>query len=427
MRILMALLLSLPAFAEEREQPAGTEPFPAEVYRARREKLAKQLGKGVALVLSANRDELERMSHQSPDFAYLTGLADETDAALLLSPAEKSSRREVLLLGPNNPEADRWTGYRAMLPNLALEKKLGFARLDRASLLGHWLRSLLQQHHDLHYFGPIAGYKDEVPRQLDLAQKATARVPGSKVVDSQAALGRMRAVKEPRELDKIAHATDITVAGHLAAMRAVKPGMREWDLKRVLEDELMKKGARKLSYESIVGGGPDGCVLHYVRDDRVIGDGELVLIDAAAEFDHYATDVTRTFPASGKFSPEQRKIYEVVLAAQKAAIAKVRPGATWDEVREAAQKVIADAGYYDYFIHNIGHHVGLEVHDLDAWAYFEPLAEGNVITVEPGIYIPAKKLGIRIEDTIVVTRSGAKLLSGALPREVDEIEKLMKR
>jgi Xaa-Pro aminopeptidase len=424
--VVLLSLLSTSSFAagETREQPGAPEPFAPEVYRARRQKLMGQLKKGVALVLSASDDELSH-GHQSADFAYLTGLADEGDAALLLAPEAPPERRELLLLGPFDPERDRWTGYRAMLPSRAVETRLGFAHLGRADRLGDVLATYVQRFKDLHFFGPIVGYKQDLPRALEIAQKATARVPGASVKDAQAILGRLRAAKEPRELDKITRATEISVAGHLEAMRRVRPGMHEWDLKRVLEDEFHNKGARHLSYSSIVGAGPDGCVLHYVHDDRVISDGELVLIDAAAEVDHYASDVTRTFPASGKFSPEQRKIYEVVLAAQKAAIAKVRPGATFDELRQAAEKVIADAGYYDYFIHGIGHHVGLEVHDLAAWASFEPLVEGAVITVEPGIYIPGKQLGVRIEDVVVVTRSGARVLSAALPREPDEIERVM--
>jgi Xaa-Pro aminopeptidase len=143
-----------------------------------------------------------------------------------------------------------------------------------------------------------------------------------------AMLAKMRLIKEPREIEKIAKATEISVAGHLEAMRRVRPGMREWDLKQILEDAFRKGGARNLAYGSIVGAGPDGCVLHYPRDDRTIQDGELVLIDAGAEFDHYASDVTRTFPANGKFTPEQRKIYEVVLRAQQSAIDRIRPRAT---------------------------------------------------------------------------------------------------
>ena len=150
-----------------------------------------------------------------------------------------------------------------------------------------------------------------------------------------------------------------------------------------------------------------------------------MLIDAGAEFDRYASDVTRTFPANGKFTTEQRKIYEVVLRAHQAALKKVRAGVTWDELQDTASKIIADAGYYDYFIHRLGHFVGLEVHD--AGVYSEPLRENMVITLEPGIYIPEKKLGIRIEDVVVVTKDGARVLSDRLPRDPDAIEKLMQK
>src|SRR5262249_16373833 len=151
--------------------------------------------------------------------------------------------------------------------------------------------------------------------------------------------------------------------GHLEGMRRVRPGMHEYELKQIIEDTFRKGGARRLSYGSIVGAGPDGCVLHYPNDDRVIADGELGLVDAAAEFGHYATDVTRTFPANGKFTPEQRKIYEVVLRAQKAAMAQIKPGVRLVDLEDTAQRIIAEAGYYDYFIHFVGHHVGIDVHD----------------------------------------------------------------
>jgi Xaa-Pro aminopeptidase len=199
--------------------------------------------------------------------------------------------------------------------------------------------------------------------------------------------------------------------------------MREGELKHILEDAFYKAGAKRTGYGSIVGAGPDGCVLHYFQDDRVIDSNDLVLIDAGAEFDYYVSDVTRTFPANGKFSPEQRKLYDVVLRAQKAALAKVRAGVKWEELREAANKVIIDAGYYDYYIHNLGHFVGLQVHD--AGNFDDPIPENAVITVEPGIYIPERNIGIRIEDTIVVTKQGHHNLSGKLPREIDEIERWM--
>jgi Xaa-Pro aminopeptidase len=410
--------------ADVRERPTAPTPFGPDVYRARRARLMSLLKKGVAVVASAGRGDPE--DAQDPNFLYLTGLANERDAAVLLAPENAPDERETLYLAAARPERDRWSGYRALLPSRAVETRVGFDRIRRTDSLGFELAMQAMLHKQLQYFGTPVPYDMETPRTLDMYEKTAKRGLGVKIEDAHLVLGRLRMVKEPRELEKIQRATDITVAGHLAAWHGVHPGMHEWELKQLVEDTFRKGGARRLSYPSIVGGGPDGCVLHYPDDDRVIGDGELVLIDAGAEFDRYATDVTRTFPASGKFTPEQRKIYEVVLKAQNAAIAKIRPGVTWSELQHAAEKVISEAGYYEYFIHGVGHHVGLEVHDLGPWTNYEPILEGSVITIEPGIYIPEERLGVRIEDTILVTRSGGKLLSGALPRDPDDIERAMR-
>jgi Xaa-Pro aminopeptidase len=385
-----------------------------------------QMKTGVGLVLAADKVAYEADARQDANFLYLTGLPDEAGAVLLLSPQE--TKKEALYLQSSIPERERWTGYRASLPNRALESRIGFEVIRRvdpvgSGALGATFSYRVHRWHEMHFFGPAVGYASELPKVLDIYSKTSARVPGARVVDSVAMIAKMRMIKEPREIEKISKATDIAVLGHLEAMRRVRPGMREWDLKQIVEDTFRKNGSRRLAYGSIVGAGPDGCVLHYPRDDRAIQDGELVLIDAGAEFDHYASDVTRTFPANGKFSPEQRRVYEAVLRAQQAAMDKIRPGVTWDELSDTASKVLADAGYYDYFIHGLGHPVGLEVHDANLPDV--PLAEGMVITMEPGVYMPEKRIGIRIEDMILVTKNGYKNLSEKLPRTPDAIEKLM--
>jgi Xaa-Pro aminopeptidase len=410
----------------QHEQPAGTAPFGPEVFHERRARLMAAMKTGAAVVFSAQHVDWESDARQDSDFFYLTGLADESGAAIVLAPQDEI--KEWLFLRALNVEPDRWTGYRTMLPSRELEQRVGIAHVRRMNSFGGIFASMAYRWHDLHFFGPFTAYDAETPRALEVIGKTSAHVPGSHLKDSIGMVWRMRMQKEPRELELITRATDITVAGHLEGMRRVRPGMHEYELKQIIEDTFRKGGARRLAYGSIVGAGPDGCVLHYPNDDRVIGDGELVLVDAGAEYDHYATDVTRTFPANGKFTPEQRKIYEVVLRAQKAALAKVRPGAKFQEIEDAAQKVIADAGYYDYFIHGVGHHVGIDVHDGGYYSFMEvPLAENAVITVEPGIYMPGKHIGVRIEDTVLVTKDGPKLLSGKLPREPDEIEKVMTR
>ena len=184
-----------------------------------------------------------------------------------------------------------------------------------------------------------------------------------------------------------------------------------------------QRGSRRTAYDSIVGSGPNSTILHYPRSERVMRDGELILMDMAVEYAHYATDITRTLPVNGRFTPEQRKIYDIVLRAQDAALALAKPGATFEDLDRAARKVIDDAGYGDYFIHGLGHFVGLDVHD--AGAYHEKLEPGMVLTLEPGIYIPEKSLGVRIEDEIVITETGARFLTGGLPRKADDIEQWM--
>lgn len=410
---------------DARERPFAPEPFGLDVFRARREKLRALMKGGVGVVLSTPRAASED-EPQDQDFAYLTGQFDERDAALLLAPGNAEDERDVLFLSPGNVERDRIGGYRASLPSAALEERTGFSTIARTGALGVVLATLARETRLIHSFANNGAFDREPPKLLEMLQKTAGRVPGgAKVEDSQALLGRMRMVKEPRELERIQRATDITLQGHLAAWRSVRPGMRESDLKETLEAEFRKHGARKLSYPSIVGAGADGCVLHYRDDDKVINDGELVLIDAAASWDHYMSDVTRTFPANGRFAPEQRKLYEIVLRAQNAALAKVRPGVTWHELNRAAQDVMREAGQYEHFVHGVGHHVGLNVHDLTPWSHREPILEGSVITIEPGIYLPETKTGIRIEDIVLVTKDGPRLLSGALPREPDQIERAM--
>jgi Xaa-Pro aminopeptidase len=406
-------------------EPAGTAPFSPDVYRERRARLGAHLKSGVAVVFAAKDIDEDDEKRQDADFAYLTGLTREDHAVLLLVPG--AADREVLLLKPRHDETDRWESYRGGLPSRAIEVRTGFDEVKRVDHLPFYALRYARESHDraLSLLVGASTLDGPEPQDLELLHKIAARLPNAQIVDATGELRAMRMSKEPRELEKITRASDVTVAAHLEGWRVGKPGMREWDVKRTIEDAFRKSGARHFAYGSIVGSGPDGCVLHYPSDDRMIADGDLVLVDAGAEIDHYATDVTRTFPASGKFTPEQRAVYDVVLRAQKAAMAAVHAGVTWHELEAIAKKVIGEAGYYDFYIHGLGHHVGLEVHDVGGATYLEPIPENAVITIEPGIYIPQKHMGIRIEDTIVVTKTGYRNLSEKLPREPDEIEKWM--
>jgi Xaa-Pro aminopeptidase len=233
-------------------------------------------------------------------------------------------------------------------------------------------------------------------------------------------------VKEPGELERIRKATDITAAGFQALFQAARPGAPEYAVKDAFLEAVHRLGARHLSYGSITGSGPDATVLHYPRDDRRLEAGELMVADCAAEYERYASDVTRTLPVGGKFSAEQRAVYELVLRAQEAAIARIKPGARWrEDVDDTARQVIAEAGYGDYFIHGVGHFVGLDVHDPGL--YDQPLPAGAVVTVEPGIYLPGKGLGVRIEDVVLVTPTGHEVLSRGIPKQAAELEQLLAR
>ena len=239
--------------------------------------------------------------------------------------------------------------------------------------------------------------------------------------------------KSPAELEAIQRATDVTIDGHKAAWKRMAPGLYEYQLAATVSNIYQENGCDRHAYAPIVGSGPNGAILHYSSNKRRMDQGEMVVMDTAAQCEEYASDITRTVPVSGRFSKRERELYEIVLGAQAAALAAVKPGARLSGPDNSLTKIAKD--YFashgkdlhgkpldKYFTHGIGHQVGLEVHDADTR---EPLAAGMVITIEPGLYIPEEGIGIRIEDVVLVTETGAKLLSAALPREPDEIEKAM--
>jgi Xaa-Pro aminopeptidase len=266
------------------------------------------------------------------------------------------------------------------------------------------------------------------------AQKVKALTVFHEEGDAGKEIANLRMVKSAPELALIQKSTDATVSAHLAAWKAMRPGIFEYEIASVMSNTYFSRGCERHAYSPIVGSGPNSVILHYSTNHRKMDSGEVVVMDVGAECSDYATDVTRTAPANGKFTPRQREIYEIVLGAQKAAIAAIKPGARMRGPGQSLQQIAMD--YINshgkdlhgeplgkYFIHGLGHHVGLDVHDPgDQNA---PLKAGMVITIEPGIYIPEENIGIRIEDTLVVTENGSRNLSGALPREVEELEKLL--
>lgn len=414
-----ALFLIIPlAGAQAPLSPAA--PFPPEVFKARRERLMKELGGGVA-VLHARGEEDRDGFKQDGDFYYLTGVV-EPGAVLVLSPEERRDK-EWLFLKPRDPEAERWVGERMPLGE-ALRKAAGFEKILRTSALERRLVRLVETAKTLHMINQPGSLDGPAPPEKELYGKLMGRVPDLSLKNRSDLLPGLRAVKEPRELELMAKAIEATLRAHRAAARAIRPAVSENWVEALIGLEFKKGGAVRPAFPSIVGSGKNSVILHYPRHDQAIAPGSLVVVDIGAEYGNYAADVTRTYPADGRFSPEQRRVYETVLKAQQAVIAMVKPGVYSEDLHHKAEEVIREAGYGDYFIHGVGHFVGLEVHDPGP--YGKPLKEGMVITVEPGIYIPEKALGVRIEDEVLVTKDGSRLLTGELPRDVEGVERLMR-
>jgi Xaa-Pro aminopeptidase len=417
-----ALAQAAPSAQRSYGFPAGTRPFAPDVYRARRERLMAAMKTGVAVIFGPQKIDhaatIGPVDSIDQDFAYLTGIVDEPGAALVLAPRERRDR-EFLLLPPVNPETDRWEGTRLLLGE-TLRSRTGFERIRRTNSLGGMLTDLAARSGELRYLGPLAGPDSPVPRDLELYGRVAARVPGTAITNSHGLVRALRMVKEPRELELMRRAVAATERGMRAAMRAARPGMSEYELRHIIESEFRAAGARGLAFPSIVATARNSAVLHYGGSDHVIQPGDMILCDIGAAVDHYASDITRSFPADGRFSPEQRRVYETVLAAQEAAAAKLRAGAYYEDLQEAAREVVARAGHGDDSWHGLGHFVGLDVHDVGDYA--APLPAGAVLTIEPGIYLPHREFGVRIEDQYLVTAAGSEHMSRTIPRTVAEIE-----
>jgi len=316
----------------------------------------------------------------------------------------------ILFLPPRTPSQERWTGLR-LGPDSVAVRLSGITKVLPFDSLDARVRAALQ---------PVYSPR---PRQSDGSTNNL-----TPIVDS------MRAVKDADEIMRLRRAVDISVAGHIAAMRAARPGMYEYQLEAVLEEGFRSNGADRVGYPSIVGSGPNSTTLHYDVNRRRTEDGDLVVIDAAAEWGQYTADVTRTFPINGRFTPRQKAIYDLVLGAQQAAFDALRPGTTMRELDGVARKYMHDhsgnlcgdrtCDDREFFNHGLGHPIGMDVHDV---GISRPLEPGMVVTLEPGIYIQAEKLGVRIEDDVLVTAKGGEWLSAGAPRTTDAIEKLMGR
>ncbi|MFN0133320.1 MAG: aminopeptidase P N-terminal domain-containing protein [Phycisphaerales bacterium] len=393
-------------------------------FVARRDRVLKALNGAIGVVFAGDGPPaLSGFWEPDWNFYYLTGIRDEPGAAVLFDPrAEDPLRRCVLFLKPLNPEIEAWDGYRDRI-STALKQESGFDSVMRTYALPRTLTTIARRRGTLACLHPFAVY--DAPITLDLAvfRKVAERCIGVAIKDFTNLLPSMRAVKSAREVREVERAAGATAAGYAAAARMIRPGVAERDVQRAVEDGFRAGGASGTGYNSIVGAGLNSTVLHYMANNATAQAGEVILIDAGARVGGYTADVTRTLPVSGKFTAEQREVYEVVLAALEAGIRAVRPGVHMSAVDAAARKVIDRAGFGDQFIHGIGHQLGIEVHDSTPDG---PLKAGMIVTIEPGIYIPEKRLGIRIEDDILVTPRGSRNLTAAIPKTVRAVEAMMR-
>jgi Xaa-Pro aminopeptidase len=428
-------------------------------FKQRRKQLMRRMKKNSVAVLASapasirNRD-VEYPFRQRSDFHYLTGF-HEPEAVVVLVPGRKQGEL-ILFCREFDPEKAIWTGRHAGLEGAKDDH--GADEAFPIDDLHEKLPELLENRD--HVYFPI-GQDAELDHVI---MTAVNEVRGRERTGVQAPyefiavehlLHEQRLFKSPEEIRVMRKAAEVSVLGHLRAMRACCPGRHEYEIEAELAHEFTLNGMRSQAYPSIVAGGVNACVLHYTQNDAVLRDGDLLLIDAGAEYENYAADITRTFPVNGHFSKPQRLIYELVLEAQRAAIEAVRPGRRWNEPHDAAVKVltkglirlgllegkpsrlIKDEAYKKFYMHRTGHWLGMDVHDVGAymiagtWREFQP---GMVLTVEPGLYIAPdceevdpcwRGIGVRIEDDVLVTQDGCEVLTGALPKSVDDIEAIM--
>ncbi|MGY8752363.1 MAG: aminopeptidase P N-terminal domain-containing protein [Phycisphaerales bacterium] len=394
-------------------------------YASRRAKVLKHLKGSAGLVFAGDADgHLESTWRPHAHFEYLTGITNESGAVLLLDPTNKvASRREILLLLSRDPEKEHWDGLRQSIGS-ALRKETGFGTIMRTPSLPMLLKDVASRVKQFATLMPTSGVGEEISKDLAMWNEVCSRTPECEIIDGSNCIPSLRSVKSQAEIYTIQEAVDMTAVGFANAMRLVAPGVNEYKVQATLEHGYAMAGGRGSAFPPIVGGGLNSTVLHYKENDQDLVDGDLVCIDSGAFHAGYGADISRTVPVSGKFSKRQKEIYEIVLHAEEAAIRSVKPGVTLSELDAVARKIITKAGFGDYFIHSIGHHLGLETHDT--CGPVSPLKKGAVITIEPGIYLPDEAIGIRIEDDIAVTPKGYKNLSKAIPKTVSAIEQAMR-
>src|SRR5688572_13556068 len=399
--VLLLAVISLPVVAIEKE--------PLAEYASRRARVAAEI-KGGALVLYGNPDSDLMKFKQEENFYYLTGF-NEPDAILVID-ATGDQPEEILFIKPRDPSKERWTGVTTSV-GADGQRTTGVKSVQVLDHVAATVKRIVQKGSKL-----FALTNDK--RSMEQVRTFSAK----DVQNAAPVIAGFRIRKSPTEVALLEKTVKITLAGQDAAARTIAPGAWEYEVEAALEYEFRRRGAERPGFPSIVGSGPFSTVLHYNESTRQMQAGDLVVVDIGAEYGGYTGDVTRTYPVSGKFTPRQREIYQIVLDAQKEAMALVKPGATFRQIHQAAFNYISSKGYGPDFIHSTNHHLGLYVHDVGDQR--RALEAGMVLTVEPGIYLEKEQLGVRIEDDIIITENGYRMLSD-FPKEIGDIEALMSR
>ena len=411
----------------------------------------------VAIIPAAREATRSNDTHyrfrQDSDFFYLTGF-EEPEAIAVIKPGE--THEYVLFVRPRDPEREIWDGHRAGVEGAKSE--FGAHESFPVAEFDSKLREILDGAETLYYrLGVHRDLDDRIIREIGDMRAVNRKPihPPTTIVDPATIIHELRVIKSPDELELMQKAADIAAEAHVEAMKAARAGMREYELEALIEQVFRRHGAAGPAYTSIVGAGPNATVLHYINNDGELRDGELLLVDAGAEYKGYASDITRTFPINGRYSQAQREIYDLVLKAQMSCVEMVRPGVTHDQLKQHSievltegmvelgllqgepEQLIKDKQYEKFYMHGLGHMLGIDVHDVGRYYYGKEsraLEPGVVMTVEPGIYIapdtkdvPEKYLGIgvRIEDDVLCTDGAPRVLTSKVPKDPQEIEALM--
>ncbi len=467
MRSFMLPVFALLSFAIAQENEAlkyiqyDTDVITPAEYKTRRDSVMKMIGSDAAAVFYSapermRNGDVDYLYRQSDNFYYLTGFT-EPNSILILSPkgirvkvtdTTTVTSNEILFVQSKNPMAEAWTGRRygteggmkLIGVQLAVVNEKFKSVFQQTLFSG--IKYLYVQSITSDVSGTLKDLLSPVQLYIDNAKRNNSKL---ELRDPNAMVHTMRIIKSKQEIDMLRKATEISAIAHQQAMASVEPGMFEYELQALYEYAFQRQGAEYYGYPCINGAAENSVILHYNSNRKKINNGDIVLSDCAAEYRGYSSDVTRSYPANGKFTKEQKEIYQIVLNAQKAAIAVMKPGANWSDVSAAADSVIANGlfalgitkqkegiSFKKFYNHGLGHAVGLNVHDVGQ----PTLAAGMLYTVEPGIYIPEKadgvdakyfNIGVRIEDVLLVSETGSENLSAAAPREINDIETMMKK